>query len=65
MVRALKEQGNSIPIIVSTAECQESTRTTYLELGAVEFLNKPLKEDILLSAIDKALACQQTTPSAT
>lgn len=65
LLTALKEHSISIPTIVSTADVQETTRATCLSLGVVEFLNKPIKEEVLLAAIDKAVSSHQETASCT
>lgn len=39
----LKEMDNRIPVIVISADIQDSTREECLGLGAVAFVNKPVK----------------------
>lgn len=51
----LKEQSCSIPVIMVTADIQEGTKTACLNLGAHNLLNKPPKEEELLSAIENAI----------
>lgn len=46
----------SLPVIIHTADIQESTRQECMELGAVAFLNKPAREEDLLAALELALA---------
>jgi CheY-like chemotaxis protein len=48
-LRTLQQQGIKIPVIVLTADIQETTRQECLKLGAKEVVHKPL----LPSAIDK------------
>jgi CheY-like chemotaxis protein len=55
VLKALAGQGSRIPVIVVTADIQESVRKQCLELGARAVLNKPVNEDELLSAIRNAL----------
>jgi len=55
VLKALAGQGSRIPVIVVTADIQESVRKQCLELGAHTVLNKPINEDKLLSAIQNAL----------
>ena len=55
LLNKFKEQGMTIPVIVSTADIQDTTRKTCLELGAVSLINKPPKKDGLLKAIQNAL----------
>ncbi len=51
----LRDKGLDIPTIVVTADIQESTRKKCMELGAVAFLNKPVKEDALNETIKRIL----------
>lgn len=55
ILSALTEQRSKIPMIVITADIQESTRKQCLELGATAVINKPPKDDELLGAIRKVL----------
>lgn len=41
----------NIPTIIISADIQESSRDRCLELGAVSFINKPLKEDVVRQAV--------------
>ncbi len=47
----LRQQGIETPVIVHTADIQDSTRQKCLDLGARAFLNKPPNEDELLAAL--------------
>ncbi len=51
VLRKLREQGIQTPVIVHTADIQDSTRQQCLELGARAFLNKPPRPDELLAAL--------------
>ncbi len=51
VIKALNEKGLSIPVVVLSADVQESTRAECLELGAVAFVNKPPKEAELVEVI--------------
>ena len=51
----LRDKGLNIPAIVVTADIQESTRKKCMELGAVAFLNKPVKGDVLNETIKRVL----------
>ncbi|QTA78079.1 Chemotaxis protein [Desulfonema limicola] len=55
VLRFLKEKGLSIPVIVLSADIQNTTRIQCFELGVVDFLNKPAQNDELLKAVQKAL----------
>src|SRR5215467_8249720 len=50
----------SIPLIFITARGDEETRTRALRAGAVDFLYKPFREEVLLRAIQSALqSCRE------
>ena len=51
VLQRLSEQGSTIPVIVLTADIQETTRMRCMELGATAFLQKPPTEETLLEAI--------------
>lgn len=54
--RALIERGIEIPVIVLTGYADVPTAVRALKNGAVEFLEKPFNDDVLLEQIRKALA---------
>jgi CheY-like chemotaxis protein len=54
-LHTLRDQGLDIPVIVLTADIQESTRQQCLQLGAVAFIAKPMQKTELLDAIKQAL----------
>jgi FixJ family two-component response regulator len=47
--------GSIIPIILITAHCSEDSRMRALDLGALDFLQKPFSDKALLEAIAKAV----------
>lgn len=51
----LKSEGSHIPIIVLSADIQETSRLKCEELGAFTFLNKPPKNEELKDAVKRAL----------
>ena len=53
VLETLYRRGNKIPVVVLTADIQETQRQRCLELGAVEFLNKPPKAAQLVDAIQR------------
>ena len=59
MLRLLRERGNTIPVILCTADVQESTRSTCEELGIVGFLGKPFKQEKLVKFLGQACGAQQ------
>jgi CheY-like chemotaxis protein len=60
VLEALKQQNSKLPVIVLTADIQESTRHKCLELGALALLNKPPKSDELRQMIQLALGLQES-----
>jgi len=56
LLEALRDQGNTLPVIMLTADVQHGTKDACLALGARALLNKPPKEEDLLAALDDALA---------
>ncbi len=61
VLQILRDRGEDVPVIVLTADIQESTRQQCLELGAVTFINKPLKENEILDAINQTIGNPQDT----
>ena len=53
--RKLAANGQSIPAIIITAQGNYQAESDALAAGAIAFLRKPFKEDVLLDAIDSAL----------
>jgi len=52
----LQKMGNTCPIIVVSADTQETSRQMCKTLGAFAVLNKPPKHDELVETINKALS---------
>ena len=55
MLKAFQGHDSKIPVVIVTADIQQSTYKQCLELGAVAVLNKPLRPDELHKTIQKAL----------
>ena len=55
VLRALREQGSITPVIIISADIQESARDLGFELGAAGFINKPAKEAELRSTVRQVL----------
>lgn len=51
VLNALKDRGITIPVIVLSADVQDTTQAECMELGAAVFVEKPLKGDELLDAV--------------
>src|SRR5262245_19745492 len=58
LVRMMRERKIDLPIIFITGRGDAETRARALEAGATAFLEKPVIEDVLMPAIDRALASQ-------
>jgi twitching motility two-component system response regulator PilH len=56
VLKMLKNRGLKIPVIVLSADIQETTRVECLKLGAFRFLNKPPMAAELMGAIREALS---------
>ncbi len=59
ILKAQRDRGSKIPIIVVTADIQETTRKRCLDLGAYAVVNKPPKEDELRALIRDALRLKE------
>jgi CheY-like chemotaxis protein len=57
--RKLNSKGLRIPLVYVSAMVETPLKLIGKQLGAVGFLNKPLKSDDLLSAIDRAITYSQ------
>jgi FixJ family two-component response regulator len=53
--RRLSTDGQRTPVVIITAQGDDKTQTEAVAAGAVAFLKKPIKEEVLLAAIDTAL----------
>ena len=51
----LVAHGKSIPVIIITAQGDDQTQDEAVAAGAIAFLRKPFKEDVLLAALESAL----------
>lgn len=61
LLEALRNQGIDTPVVIVTADIQETTRAECLRRGAYAVIDKPLKGQELLKAIDGALAAGPKT----
>ena len=52
----LKAEGRAIPIIFITAHSDDASRQRALKGGAIDFLSKPVRREVLLKAIQSAAA---------
>jgi FixJ family two-component response regulator len=51
----LAADGQSIPIIIITAQGDDKTQDEAVAAGAIAFLKKPVREEVLLAALESAL----------
>jgi len=51
----LNKRGNNVPVIALSADIQDSTKNFCIENGAFAFLNKPPKNEELISKVKEAL----------
>jgi two-component system response regulator FixJ len=54
--RALKARGSLLPVIFMTGFGQVATAVAAMKEGAVDFVEKPCARDVMLAAIERALA---------
>ncbi len=55
LLRRLAADGQSIPVVIITAQGDDKARAEAVAAGAIAFLKKPFNEEVLLAAIDSAL----------
>ena len=58
-LNAMRQNGKDIPVIIISADIQQTTKSSCMELGAKAFINKPAREDQIIAEIEKVLAIQQ------
>ena len=51
----LRADGQSIPVIIITAQGDDKMQDEAVAAGAIAFLKKPVKEEVLLAALESAL----------
>ena len=62
-LRQLRASGSTTPVIVVSADIQDTSRALCEELGANGFLNKPIKADVLVACVDAAITLHlEATP---
>ena len=55
VLEGLRQQKLAVPVVVLSADIQDTSRNRCLELGASQFLNKPFDEEKVLQAINQAI----------
>ena len=56
LLRALRKDGNSVPVVVLTAYGTVNDAVEAMKLGAVDFLSKPIRRELLLKCVQDTLA---------
>lgn len=51
----IRDRKISVPVIIMTADIQDTTRKRVIDLGAVKVINKPPAAEVILAAVDSAL----------
>jgi DNA-binding response OmpR family regulator len=60
ILKALHDRGDKVPVVVVTADIQESVRKQCMEFGAAAFISKPPKEDELRRTVKNILGSRET-----
>lgn len=60
LLRAIRKEDTSIPVILLTAYGTVEDAVEAMKLGAVDFLSKPIKREVLLKAIQDTLGRKAT-----
>ncbi len=55
VLKEIKEKGIKKPVIVVTADIQDTSYKQVVELGISDFINKPVSEEKLLTSMEKVL----------
>jgi CheY-like chemotaxis protein len=53
VLREVRDQGIATPVVVLTADVQDTTRRLCMQLGAAAVIHKPVKRDELIGTIDR------------
>ncbi len=55
VLESMREKGLNIPVIIFSADIQDTTRAKCYELGVVDFINKPIDDEVMREAVRNAL----------
>ena len=64
LLRKLREKGSTVPVIVMTGHADVQMAVEAMKNGAVDFIEKPFDDDIMLGAIQRALTQQTSSETA-
>ena len=56
---AIRELDATVPLVIITADIQESSREKCEAIGVTEMLNKPLKANEICAAVDRSLSPEE------
>lgn len=59
VLQILYERENNIPVIITSADIQNTTRQKCFELGAAAFINKPVQAEELAETLNETLASKK------
>jgi len=59
VLQKLRQMRNTIPIIISSSDIQESARAKCFKLGAFDFIDKPPQRDVLVNKVQMAIGLNQ------
>ncbi len=54
-LQELKDKKNMVPVIIMTADIQDTVKQKVMEMGAIAFLNKPPRMGDLIEAVNMAI----------
>jgi two-component system response regulator FixJ len=63
LLRRLREKGSPIPVIVMTGHADVQMAVEAMKNGAVDFIEKPFADDVLLGAIARAIELAGQAPA--
>lgn len=63
MIRALREAGHNVPVILTTFHGSERSTIEAFRAGATDYLIKPFTVDEMMQAVERALALRPTLPT--
>jgi two-component system response regulator FixJ len=60
LLRRLKELGTTLPVVIMTGHADVALAVQAMKNGAIDFIEKPFADEILLGAIRGAIACRNS-----
>jgi two-component system, chemotaxis family, chemotaxis protein CheY len=62
VLERIKQMDPAARVVINSADIQEFNKTKALELGALAFLNKPVKDEVIRELVARSLNLQRGTP---